>query len=346
MESIVGDNAVFYYRENGKTQGIINVHVDDFITMGTENFYKNVVDKLKNMFKFSKIERGENGFRFTGVDIKTTSDGITMNQDVYASCIQELEIPKGKNSDLLNKEQFKQFRGLTGKLIWLSEQTRPDLSFPSLEMSCKNRTATIQDMKDANKIVKQAKSETSQIKFGRIGKFENLKILAFSDAAHLNADNKCRGTSGRIIYLSNADETKVSPLAWKSKTIPQVCKSAKAAETRALDICADEAIFIARVLHEILTGKKGQSKGKQMPVTIKCDSKGLKDTLNSTHQIEEKMLRPVVQNIKDLLTKEFIASVDWVPTEECQADLLTKKGSKCKEEVIETMKTGNMKRKI
>ena len=83
-----------------------------------------------------------------------------------------------------------------------------------------------------------------------------------------------------------------------------------------------------------------------MRVTIKCDSKGLKDTLNSTHQIEEKMLRPVVQNIKDLLTREFIESVDWVPTEECQADLLTKKGSKCKEEVIETMKTGNMKRKI
>ncbi len=130
-------------------------------------------------------------------------------------------------------------------------------------------------------------------------------------------------------------------MVWKSKTIPQVCKSAKAAETRALDICADEAIFIARVLNEILTGKKGQSKEKQMRVIIKCDSMGLKETLNSTHQIEEKMLRPVVQNIKDLLTRGFIETVEWVPTEECQADLLTKKGSKCKEEVIETMKTGN-----
>ena len=104
MESIVGDNAVFYYRENGKTQGVINVHVDDFITMGTDNFYNNVVNKLKTMFNFSKIERGEDGFRFTGVDIKTTSDGIIMNQDIYASCIQELEIPKGDNDDLLNKE--------------------------------------------------------------------------------------------------------------------------------------------------------------------------------------------------------------------------------------------------
>ena len=123
MESIVGDNAVFYYREGGRTQGVINVHVDDFITMGTESFYNNVVNKLKTKFNFSKIERGEDGFRFTGVDIKTTSNGIIMNQDVYASCIQELEIPKGDNNDLLNKEQFKQFRGLTGKLIWLSEQT-------------------------------------------------------------------------------------------------------------------------------------------------------------------------------------------------------------------------------
>ena len=63
-------------------------------------------------------------------------------------------------------------------------------------------------MKEANKIVKQAKNEKSQIKFGRIGEFEDLKILAYSDAAHLNADNKCRGTAGRIIYLSNANETR------------------------------------------------------------------------------------------------------------------------------------------
>ena len=135
----------------------------------------------------------------------------------------------------------------------------------------------------------------------------------------------------------------MSPLAWKSKTIPQVCKSAKAAETRALDTCADEAIFVARVLNEMLTGKKGQSKEKQMRVIIKCDSMGLKETLNSTHQIEEKMLRPVVQNIKDLLTREFIESVTWVPTEECQADLLTKKGSGCKERVIEIIQSGDNK---
>ena len=198
-------------------------------------------------------------------------------------------------------------------------------------------------MKEANKIVKQAKNERSQIKFGRIGKIEELKILAYSDAAHLNADDKCRGTSGRIIYLSNEDETRVSPLAWKSKTIPQVCKSAKAAETRALDICADEAIFVARVLNEIMTGKKGQTKEKQMRVTIKCDNMGLKQTLHSTHQIEEKMLRPIVQNIKDLLTKGFIESITWVPTEECQADLMTKKGSKCKEKVTEIIQTGDNK---
>ena len=70
---------------------------------------------------------------------------------------------------------------------------------------------------------------------------------------------------------------------------------------------------------------------------------GLKETLNSTHQIEEKMLRPVVQNIKDLLTRGFIQSVTWVPTEECQADLLTKKGSNCKEKVIEIIQTGDNK---
>ena len=106
-----------------------------------------------------------------------------------------------------------------------------------------------------------------------------MKILAHSDASHLTADNKARGIAGRITYLSNKSETKVSPIGWKSKTIAQVCRSAKAAETRALDLCGDDSIFMARVIHELYTGKKGLSRDKQMMITVKCDNRGLLENI-------------------------------------------------------------------
>ena len=140
-----------------------------------------------------------------------------------------------------------------------------------------------------------------------------------------------------MIFLSNKSETKVSPLTWKSKTIPQVCKSAKAAETRAVDIATDDGLFLARAISEIYTGKRGRS---QLPMTVKCDSNALYDSLNSTKQVEEKTMRPIVQHLKDMITRKEVSQFDWVSTDNCHADLLTKKGARCAEKVLNILRTG------
>ena len=45
---------------------------------------------------------------------------------------------------------------------------------------------------------------------------------------------------------------------------------------------------------------------------------------NSKNQKNQKN----VKHIKDLLTRNWISSVDWVSTDQCHADFLTKKGVK------------------
>ena len=120
-----------------------------------------------------------------------------------------------------------------------------------------------------------------------MGNLEDLKILAHSDASHLTSDEKTRGIKGRIIFLANDKGTKVSPLSWTGKVIPTVCKSAKAAETRALDSCSDQAIDLARIMGELFTGKHGFH---QVPVDIKIDNMGLLDSIQSTKQVEERLL--------------------------------------------------------
>ena len=226
---------------------------------------------------------------------------------------------------------------MTGKLNWIADQTRPDLGYDSLLMSYHNRDATIKNINEANKTVKKAMDGDSFIKFSKIGNFNDMKILTYSDASFMTIENKSRSIAGKIIFLSNQDESKLSPLCWKSKTIPQVCKSAKAAETRAVDICADDGLFLARTVSEIFTGKKGKH---QIPLIIKSDSNSLKDSLNSTKQVEEKMLRPLLQHLKDMITRQEINSFDWVETYNCHADLLTKKDAKQTDCVMHIIKTG------
>jgi hypothetical protein len=109
---------------------------------------------------------------------------------------------------------------------------------------------------------------------------------------------------GRFLFLSNKEETKVVPLMWKSKSIPTVCKSAKDAETRACDKTIEDAIYVARCIHEIYTGERGEAQP-------------LIDSVNSSKQVENKLLRPVIKFMKQMLDAKMINSMRWCDTVVC-----------------------------
>ena len=48
---------------------------------------------------------------------------------------------------------------MTGKIAWLANSTRPDLCYQALNMSKKNQGATISDLKDVNRILKQVRAK-------------------------------------------------------------------------------------------------------------------------------------------------------------------------------------------
>ena len=177
---------------------------------------------------------------------------------------------------------------------------------------------------EANKIIRKAKSGDSFIKYGHIGEFKNLKILTHTDASYSTMEERTKSVSGKIVFTSNMNESVVSPIHWKSKTIPQACTSAKAAETRAAYMSCDETVGFARAQMEIYTGRRGEA---QIETTLKCDSLSLKETLFSTKQIEEKILRPTILAMKQMLNRKQIGRFDWVESYDCLADVLTKKAA-------------------
>ena len=115
---------MFYYRKDKKLSGLVAVHVDDFYSAGDESFKKDVLDKIYNKYECSKREVDK--FRFTGIDIEKSEEGIKMSQNHYANSIEEIVVKSDDdNKRDLTREEFKLFRKATGKLSWLSETTRP-----------------------------------------------------------------------------------------------------------------------------------------------------------------------------------------------------------------------------
>ena len=188
-------------------------------------------------------------------------------------------------------------------------------------MSLKNKDATIGDLKKVNRIVKRVRSRESKITFGKIGKKEDLKIYGLGDAGH-KCDSKSIG--GNLILLGNKKNDKVAPIYWKTKTIKQVCHSAKDAETRNLTKLVDDSVYLSKIVEQLIFGERG---GK-IPVKLFTDSRPTLESIASTKQVERKLLRNAIADLKEKLMEKEVESYSWLDTKDMIADILTKE---CKE---------------
>ena len=165
MKSISGDDAFFTMSKKGELFGMTVLHVDDFLVAGRPEFLSMISLKLKKRFTFGKTEYSK--FKFTGLNIDQQEEGIYVDQIDYIQNIQpissyRMDVPE---DECLNKLEFKAYRGLTGQLNWAVENTRPDLAFDVRHLATRNKSATISDIKNANKILKRATYENVKVKY-------------------------------------------------------------------------------------------------------------------------------------------------------------------------------------
>ena len=135
------DKAVFRWSYQEKLEVVVLLHVDDFFLTGSKLFNEHVVEELTRKFKIGKRKSGD--FRHVGLKIKKEETGISVNQDLYAEEIEEVRFDvKGRsNIDKLDQDETRLLRGIAGQINWISSQTRPDVSFDSLELSVERNKA-------------------------------------------------------------------------------------------------------------------------------------------------------------------------------------------------------------
>ena len=206
---------------------------------------------------------------------------------------------------------------MTGKLCWLANSTRPDLSYTALAMSKRNTTAQIKDLRDITRVISKAKEHSSKIKFSKIAPKESLMIVGIGDAS-FKSDDKAIG--GVLLFLANEDMTRAVPIYWKSKTISRVCYSSKDAETINISKMMDDAIFAACQIEILYYGDYK----KRMKVKLFTDSEPTLESIASSRQVERKTLRPTILDLKERLVDKNIHSYSWLPTQSMPADVLTK----------------------
>ena len=346
LHEVHSDGALFTYVVNGKLHGLIASHVDDLLLAGDDLFKREVEDKLTQHFKISKME--ENVFNYCGCRIQRYDDGkIVLDQHDYTEAIEEISSVEGELEQKLSPQEQRLLRGKIGEILWISLLTRPDLAFEVNKLASDVPTATMKSIRDVNNLIRRAKNKKNVITFSKLGPLCDLVVKLYTDASFNNRDGQIRSTEGRVILVENSGSGKTAVLSWKTKKIPRICRSVKAAETRSLDDGLDDAIHIARILKEVYTGSIDLKAPEQLPVVAMIDSKSLWENLYNTRQCEEKLLRNTIAGIKESMEVGLVSAIEWVSTDNQLADCLTKKGTVLKSDwLLEVAETNRIERAL
>ena len=302
---------------------------------GEDSFNDIVMAKLRRLFVAGKMEKGE--FKYVGFDIRQNPDGIILDQSHYSRQLEGIIIKPQRakqKKELLDQEESSLFRGIVGKLNWVAQGTRPDVSFEVVEMSSRFKLATVNDLIRANKCILKLKEEPAYVFFPNLGDPKYWRMIIESDAGHANMEDGCSSAGGQLIMLAG-ERDKCCVLAWSSNKIKRVVKSTLAAEMLSLSDALDYAIYLRYIVMELTALEKGE-----VPISAYVDNKSVVDALHSTKAVEDKRLRIDIGAIKQLMKRKEVASIQWIPGKMMLANVLTKRGA-ASFDILELLQSGS-----
>ena len=333
------DPAFFYKHDSdGKLEGCIALHVDDFLHAGTEKFRQEVTLKLSEIFKMGKTDR--KSFVYTGFELEQTQEGIKVSQNEFARAKIEVfdvkpDRAKGPDDDL-SAEEVSIIRKAAGKIGWLARGTRPDLVFPQVEMSTKHGRSKVRDLIQALKLLRKVKDSESFFLIKGLGPVKDWKIEVSTDASLSNLNDGVDSTGAHVILIKNS-KGDCAPMVWNANKIKRIVGSTLEAECLALVDGAKEAVYLREVIEEIF-----DLKDKTIPVEALVDNKGTIDAVHSTAPVADRRLRRDVGIVKQMLNTKEISSVSWCSGKDQLADGMTKRTASCFE-LKDVFQTGRRK---
>lgn len=317
------DPSLYVLKQDGTVVATILVHVDDILLAGTASSIQGVESMLQEKFRMTQ---NEDVSHFLSFDInRNRSDKtFTMNQASYIHDLIEtyhLEgaCPVSTPCDSQFKDLCKNtetsltthqpYCSLIGALLWISNGTRPDITFAVDRLSSFMSSPTDLHWKAAIRILTYLR-DTAQYSITIGGNDLTLSGHSDSDWAECREDR--RSTTGFIFCLGK------SPVSWKSRRQPTIALSSTEAEYMALTDTAREAMWWRTIMKELHPSQSPSS-------TVICyDNKGAGDLArNPCHHSRSKHIEVKHHFIRECVSNSII-KLHQVPTSLMLADILTK----------------------
>ena len=315
--------SLFFWMKDGKLQGLLAVHVDDFMYAGENSFMEQVIDEFIKIFDIGSSSNSS--FTYLGLRISSSKRGVTVDQIPYTESLEH--IPKGRlrsNDDPVTAQEITQIRAKVGQLNWLATHTRPDIAFEVSDLGSNITNPSYSHIIRLNKVIDTVLKNQLQMYFPSLDDTGKWDIICYSDAStHVkNAYLPCgfkddRSQGAHIIFLRDK-QGKCCPIDWKSNRMEIIGKGAWIAELQALVEATANAIYIGNILRTLMGNRIG---------SVKCftDSNSLVEHLSSTHQMKNRFHRRDMAILRQRVEKGF-CTIEWVAGTNQIADAMTKRG--------------------
>ena len=229
------------------------------------------------------------------LNVVQTNDAIYIDQDDYVCDLCHVSVGKDRalqKDAALNKKDVKALRAVSGQLLWVSSNTRPDIAFDSCAVSNYGKSPIIKNLHEANKAVDRVKKSSPKLVFPNLENPELWKVKVYSDASHANLWNGA-SQGGYLVFIEG--NGRLSPMVWRSKKLNRVTKSPLASEAMAFAEAADAGYLVAEIIKEV--------NGTTRKVVVNCysDSKSLKDHLESSNIISDLRMRVDMARLQEMI---------------------------------------------
>ena len=137
---------------------MLATHVDDML-WATESGYDDRVQQLLDRYTIKTVKSGT--FRFCGREVIQHSDfSVSVKCKDTTEKIEPVRYdPKGrKQTDLARDHEIAQLRSVVGSLARVARQCRPQLSYGANKLQSVCGTATLDDLRFANKLLQEARN--------------------------------------------------------------------------------------------------------------------------------------------------------------------------------------------
>ncbi|CAB1112906.1 unnamed protein product [Ectocarpus sp. CCAP 1310/34] len=323
FEQSMSDPCVLRFMMGDEVVGMVAIHVDDILYAGTKSLAEVVVAALGDSLPTKNL--GEVRFFLGCAFVRDREAGtIEMSQESYIRSVLERfnvcrtsSIPASPTNDYRSVMEDEgagdvPFREVVGSLMWIANQTRPDISNAVRAVARHSHEPKKSHWKAAQKILNYL-LETAHLTL----KFKpdnsvDASTLVYVDADFASKANDRRSVSGAIVLVASM------PVVWISKTQKCVSQSTSEAEYLAMGDGVKEALFVNGMLQFL------RPSAKPRKIDVLEDNEGAialaENPLSSSRSKHIDVRHHFLRN----LTEEGVIEVTHVPSEEQHADILTK----------------------